>query len=814
MKRRVIILVEGQRLELFDDEQITINSSIQNISDISKIFTDFSQSFTVPASPTNNEIFQHFYNSEVLESNGNITNPQLRRKAIIEIDGIEFRRGKIQLEKSDIKNGKPYSYTCTFYGELVSLKDSFGDKTLQDMDWSNLSHTYTYAEVKDRIENDAVDYDVRYPLISAKRYWQYDNSSTPLDNIDTTTGAIKYNELFPAVKISAIFQEIESQFNINFSGGFLGDPKFTNAFFYFKNKSEYSYVTPPQILQLTEVFDGQGNSEAVAPFDYSWDVALGDQVNANSTTNAITLAYQQWEPFAGQYTDSGFHRIEAIVTNTTSNVTYFFDVYRQGQLIDTVEITGGGDATTLIYEENNYNNPSLNSEVYFRFRSELPLGCTIELTYAFVVELLIVGEIPFGYRRFTTSAINTTTSLDLATSAPNIKVADWFSDILKLFNLTCFGTSENNYTIETLEEFYNTGDIFDITEYVNEDTIDVSRIKLFKNIKYEYAQSKSITNREFASLFMREYGNLKEQFNYDGGDYTIGVKFENLLFSKFEDTELQVGYCIDENLNSYVPTGIVLYKRTDALPCSFYLTDELTNTDEITEYVCFGQDLNSLNQEYSLNWGTEISSLLLENNFGGLYNTYYKSYIENLYNVRNREIKVKSRLPISILTDLDLKDRVIIRDKRYIINNLKINLTSAEVDLVLTNDFRKMIADEQPPLIPPIRPEPTPGCIRVYIPFIKNAVQATLSQCVTSVSGVTISPSTITQAQFVEICLPDNTDSTNYLITEEPSARIATEVDSEQFILDESGGLIVVYICVTYTLSNGNTVANQIQISY
>ena len=121
MKRRVIILVEGQRLELFDDEQITINSSIQNISDISKIFTDFSQSFTVPASPTNNEIFQHFYNSEVLESNGNITNPQLRRKAIIEIDGIEFRRGKIQLEKSDIKNGKPYSYTCTFYGELVSL---------------------------------------------------------------------------------------------------------------------------------------------------------------------------------------------------------------------------------------------------------------------------------------------------------------------------------------------------------------------------------------------------------------------------------------------------------------------------------------------------------------------------------------------------------------------------------------------------------------------------------------------------------------------------------------------------------------------
>ena len=55
--RSVQVYIEGQRLELFQDEQIQVNSSVQNIADISKVFTDFSQSFTVPASSHNNAIF-------------------------------------------------------------------------------------------------------------------------------------------------------------------------------------------------------------------------------------------------------------------------------------------------------------------------------------------------------------------------------------------------------------------------------------------------------------------------------------------------------------------------------------------------------------------------------------------------------------------------------------------------------------------------------------------------------------------------------------------------------------------------------------
>ena len=125
MERKVQLYIEGERIELFKDEDISINSSIQNVQDISKIFTDFSQSFSIPASPSNNVIMRHFYNSEVILYENDFLNPATRRSATIEIDGTFFKRGRIQLEKALLENGEPYSYQLTFYGDLVSLKDYF-----------------------------------------------------------------------------------------------------------------------------------------------------------------------------------------------------------------------------------------------------------------------------------------------------------------------------------------------------------------------------------------------------------------------------------------------------------------------------------------------------------------------------------------------------------------------------------------------------------------------------------------------------------------------------------------------------------------
>ena len=63
--REIQIYIKGQRVDVFGDENVTIKSSIQDAKDISKVFTDYSQPFTLPASDTNNKIFRHFYNTSI-----------------------------------------------------------------------------------------------------------------------------------------------------------------------------------------------------------------------------------------------------------------------------------------------------------------------------------------------------------------------------------------------------------------------------------------------------------------------------------------------------------------------------------------------------------------------------------------------------------------------------------------------------------------------------------------------------------------------------------------------------------------------------
>jgi hypothetical protein len=144
--RSVQIYVENRILDLFSDEQIVVNSTVQNITDIGKVFTDFSQTFTIPCSDRNNQIFEYYFQNDL----DGVIDHNLRRDARIEIDHIPFRTGKIQLEKSEIKSTNAESYTVSFYGDVVNIKDLVGDDKLSDLDYDTLDHTYSGAEIQSK----------------------------------------------------------------------------------------------------------------------------------------------------------------------------------------------------------------------------------------------------------------------------------------------------------------------------------------------------------------------------------------------------------------------------------------------------------------------------------------------------------------------------------------------------------------------------------------------------------------------------------------------------------------------------------------
>ena len=53
----VSIYIGTSKVDLFDDEDISVNSSVVLISDITKNQTDYTKTFTVPASDNNNQLF-------------------------------------------------------------------------------------------------------------------------------------------------------------------------------------------------------------------------------------------------------------------------------------------------------------------------------------------------------------------------------------------------------------------------------------------------------------------------------------------------------------------------------------------------------------------------------------------------------------------------------------------------------------------------------------------------------------------------------------------------------------------------------------
>ena len=85
-----------QRIELFKDETISLTQSIQNVKDIAKVFTDFTKTFTVPATKDTNKLFKHYYNFDITGG----FDARVKTVGLIKLNGVDFKKGKIKLEGS------------------------------------------------------------------------------------------------------------------------------------------------------------------------------------------------------------------------------------------------------------------------------------------------------------------------------------------------------------------------------------------------------------------------------------------------------------------------------------------------------------------------------------------------------------------------------------------------------------------------------------------------------------------------------------------------------------------------------------------
>jgi hypothetical protein len=178
-------------------------------------------------------------------------------------------------------------------------------------------------------------------------------------------------------------------------------------------------------------------------------------------------------------------------------------------------------------------------------------------------------------------------------------------------------------------------------------------------------------------------------------NYEVKTPFEDVMWERTTGENFLTTTMWNKDFQPYTPKPVLMYYND--LQGNGPTADDIIFSDGLTtitrsfynrfsnEIQLGGSDLSYLQ---TLNWGVENSVWNLTFAPNGLYQRFYSQYILNLYNQRTRVIKAKGNFNPYLLYSLKLNDRVIVSNKRYIINTLTTDLTTGEVELELLNDFR------------------------------------------------------------------------------------------------------------------------------
>jgi len=711
------LYIDGQRVDMFDDVGISITDTIKDVRDISKVFTEYSQTFSLPASKTNNKLFKHYYNNDI--QNG--FDARIRVPANIELSSIPFRNGFIKLEGVDLKNNTAHTYRITFFGNTISLKNLLGDDLLSSLSWlDNFSTEEDGTDLlydKDFIEKylttseyskfvDGVRYPnaIQIPLITHTQRLYYDSSEDIRDtgnvHYNHASGTnkqhgVKFNELKYALRLSVIIKAIEEKYGLNFSDDFFkgGDSSFDNLYMWLhRKKGNVENLSGVNEALIDGFADGSDvltasimSNNALSLYFYTppTSVLQYTQINLKSTTSSTN-------PYRISIRKNG---IEVVNSGTiTSGVEFITSVPSN-------EIEQGSQYTAYIESDYDITFSNITFQVYKYDNTNIP------------APPIIFSK---GYA-ITNYQYTNSFKFIISQQIPKMKVLDFLTSLFNMFNLVAY-VEGSQMVVKSLDDFYANPSLdspYDITKYVDVNSSKIDSALPFREVNYSYKGLKTFLSKRHEQLFSEDWGTEE----YKGGESTIlsegifnvEVPFEHMKFERLLDvdapnppTDIQCGYCVDDNQQSYIGQPLIFYmdRKTLATGGKISFVDEVgtvnggdnvaTSHKEISSYyapansdleVALPQDRQSLhfspeNDEWELSTTTET-----------LFNNYHINYISSIFNASNRLTKITAYLPLRILYKYTLADRFIVAGKSYKINSIETDFYTGKSEIELLSDI-------------------------------------------------------------------------------------------------------------------------------
>ena len=700
MRQDIQIYVEGKRIDLFGDESIEVTSSIQDVRDISKIFSDYSKSFSIPASQTNNKIFTHYYDSDLISG----YDARIRINAEIYVNQVLFRKGTVRLNKATLKSNQPYSYELVFFGSTATLSRILGEDKIKDLDWTNYSHEWTSNNVLQGIQSGiSVGGDSKaivYPLISPKNRIIFDSDAgyTPIENYSNIGSALaqqglRQQDVKPAVRLLRIIELIEAKYslpnaNIQFSRDFFGTDLFNELYLWMHRgdgQIEYSDEGNSRIISdfvLVSQNLSCGSYYATFYQDYFEATAINTTIYSglDEKSYGATLSITP-DDLTAPYT----YKIKDLVTN---------------QIIFSEEVSGAVQKQITLDTE--------QIQQVFKIQVEISTETGSPITTYSAEWNILTFYIKDGAltcqntQKYSVTGQPMIQEVVMSNQTPDLKIIDLLTGLFKMFNLTAY-VENDIIVVDTLDNFYDAYSSYKIDEYIDVDTIDVERVPLYSNINFNYVNPATKLAKKFEELNDEKFGN--ERFdvvindNYiDGTEYKVELPFEKVIYEKLVDanngsqTDVQYGLFVNENDEPIKGNPLIFFNISTAVNAgvnAYYISADLTIKQNITTY---NRPSNvSADGLQTLNFDTENDEFALVYNDNSLFKNFYNNYIEEIFNKTNRITKINGYLPVDILTKYRLNDRFIFNRREYKINTVTTNLNSGNTNFELYNVIPKPV---------------------------------------------------------------------------------------------------------------------------
>lgn len=680
------LYIDNVRVDLFKDEAITLTDTQQNIRDIALVFTPFSQQFNLPASSTNNKIFKHYYNNDIV----NGYDARFRVDAIIKLDGADFKVGKIRLDSVSMKDNKAHAYKVVFFGNTSSLKDIFGDETLSalnplsayDISFDAATNDFRNAftdglQSAGVVATDKFNRNLIVPLITLENYYSYDSTNTittpNLHNVNFFTEL--QTELKPAIKSKRIIEAIQTQYNIEFN---MADETGITSFFnsdvfedlYLWMHREKSPITAPETVPPTFGVNTLQKNKKLTFADFTYDsgtnyLSGGDLVISDEYLYTIRITFQT----------SADRELEIITIDKPTNelLDYQTKITSANNFNITLRDLSSGTLSTRTYDLQFRINATTNLGTLFQAK---PTG--IFITRKLRSDGSTVDTGTFGY-----SAFSLQSNIYVQDYLPKMKVIDYLTSLFKMFNLTAYTKrGSSKIYVETFDDFMSINNTYDISKYIVIDSNTIDRPIPYSRINFNYSPSVTQTSLRYLNQFSQQFGNLNYSApeKYDGQSYDVQVDGQrsqliNIIDENDDLTGIVYGWWVDAES-----------KTTLGSPYMFFndLIDVADYPITLSQFDQYNAPSNvSPDRNHTLNFGIEFNEYTGNVNENSLFSRFYSQYIVKLFEEQARVVKFTAQLPSSIVLNYELNDVFIVNGQEYFINSIRTNLLTNKSELEL-----------------------------------------------------------------------------------------------------------------------------------